>query len=266
MNKLLLLLISTFMLAACQPGKEVIREVPGTAPQGDSPGGGTDPLQSGGVVDSGGGNGLRGRPLESYNVDMRARPEYQAKVLPILRELAKNHARLASDLLHIARERRWYLIPGDLRLIPSERIGVHFGTEQLALQNLGEIWMNEKAYQAMPGDDDRAILLLHELLMGVLLMRYQDVLDECLSSVAVYEVVEKPELPYRRLRSECHSRNIGVTRTDPRGLGRRISLGEDDYLNLRDLTSRLWESKGDVDGAEMHAWLKIRKFRSYPEN
>lgn len=260
MNKTLLLLISMLSLVACQPSKEVIREVsvPGATEAGV-------PLKAPGTVDSGGGNGLRGRPLESYKVDIRSSEEYQTKVLPIIQGLARNHARLASDLLHIARERRWYLIPGDLRLIPSERIGVHFGTEQLALQNLGEIWMNAKSYGAMQTDDDRAILLVHELLMGVILMRYQDSLDECLSSVAVFEVITKPELSYRQMRADCHTANLGITRTDPRGLGRKITLSEDDYLNLRDLTSRLWESKGDIDGSELHAWLKIRKFRAYSE-
>ena len=261
----LLLLILTLSMLACQPTKEIVREVSVGHPPGSTTEAGA-PLEgprSEGVVDSGGGNGLRGRPLESYRSDIRENQHYKEHVFPLLVELAARFPRLASDLFHIARERRWYLIPGSLRAIPSERIGVHFGTDQLALQNLGEIWINEKSFAEMRQDQDRALLILHELLMGVVLMRYQDALDQCLSAIAVHEVIEVPGQSYRQLRASCHETHARNAPVDIRAIGRRIRLTEDDYLNLRDITLQIWESRGHVNGSELQAWMRIKGFRAY---
>ncbi|MBX3040111.1 MAG: hypothetical protein KF789_05305 [Bdellovibrionaceae bacterium] len=255
----LLFLLSLSSLVACQgTNTEVVRErieiqVPG-APEARSEGG----------VDSGGGNGYERKLLESYARDIRSSAAFQARILPILVNLTASYPRLASDLVHISQERRWYLIPGGLDRLPSQRIGVNFKTDQLALQNRGEVWINELLFNNLRSEEERAKLILHELVMGVRLMSYQDDLDECLSEVAILSLTSQEKSAYAKARKSCHHALSAIP-----GLkgGNRLSapmkLTDPDYIAIRNLVSLLWETQGTVDAEELGAWMKHRNLRQY---
>lgn len=253
-----LFLLSLSSLVACQgTSTEVVRErievqVPGAPSDARSEGG----------VDSGGGNGYERKLLESYARDIRATDSFKNRILPILVNLSTSYPRLASDLIHISQERRWYLIPGGLDRIPSQRIGVNFKTDQLALQNRGEVWINEILFDDLRSDEERAKLILHEMVMGVRLMSYQDQLDECLSEVAILNFAENTSYP--KARKSCHSALSMIPGLKGGNiLSAPMKLGDPDYIAIRNLVSLLWETKGLVDAEELGAWMAQRNLRQY---
>lgn len=257
-------LLPALCVVACQvTEREVIVERgPGT---GSPPGfeWGAPEAQAEGGVDSGGGNGLEGRMLESYKKPVQEVPAFADKVLPVILNLARVYPRLASDLWHIARERSWYFIPGRLDRLPSHRIGVSLKTDQYALQNRKEIWLDEILFDEMRSDDERAKLILHELVMGVRMMAFQDPLDECLSSVALGSLGPGSAEFYRKQRQACFQRAESLQSGSSLLSPKKIEISNEDYMAIRDLVGVLWAHQGQVDADELKSWLKIRKFRNY---
>lgn len=125
----------------------------------------TPAFAAAGPGSSAGGNGLQGRPLESYIQDITSFAEYQEIVAPALALLKRKLPAFATEIENGATRKSWYLIPMDLRTLPSWRIGVAFPTDQIALQTLGAVWIDQDLYGRM-AKVDRAILLMHELLMA----------------------------------------------------------------------------------------------------
>ena len=250
-------------LTACQQvEKTVIRETNGTP----APTGLPDPSsQQQGGSDTGGGNGIgcgdntKCGPLESFTEDIIQKPEFIQNLLPIIRKLAKIYKPLAADLMHIAHDRRWYFVPVELDKIPGRQIGVGFATDQLALHKKQEIWISTIYYEKM-ADQNKALLLLHELVMGVRLMSFQSSLDHCLADAASNLIDEGNEAEYRFARSVCmREPDSGIF--DPRG----ISLDSEDHSNIRELTKMLMDSKQDLSSDEIKAWLKSHRFRDYKD-
>lgn len=260
MKKLISLLLSLCFLAACQ---------------GQNGGGGSARQQNelGGTDSTGGGNGVNGKPLESYAVSIEANADYKTHIAPIIAQVVKKFPRFASDLIHISVDRRWYLIPVDLDKIPQERIGVAFAVDQLALQSRAAVWIDDKLFAKMPEGEDRAKLLLHELVMGIRMMEFQGGLNQCLSGIAIHRFPGYSQKKYSDLRDDCFRKFgglDGIPNVSPRvasaidvGTGTGIKLSPEDYDNIRDLTLMLWESKGDVSALEVANFLKGKNFRKY---
>lgn len=144
----------------------------------------TGEAQSGGM-DSGGAGGLKGVPLESYQVDFRnAFGEiYTEILLPLLNTVEIEFKPLAADLLHIILHRTWYLVPVDLNKIPASSMGIPLDNQvmdQLAVQTRNEIWINKIEFDKM-ASEHQIRLLLHELILGIRLMTYSAPLDHCLA-------------------------------------------------------------------------------------
>jgi hypothetical protein len=143
-----------------------------------------------GTGDSGGGNLYKGRPIESYSVDITQLPAYQAKIAPIVTALtdvtrfSSSQQMSSPDLgrmvLAILQKRTWYLIPGELEALPKERTGIAVASVQGALQSSKEIWINSVLFQAMT-EDDQASLILHEILMGLRILKFASNQEQCLS-------------------------------------------------------------------------------------
>jgi len=258
-----ILLMTLAALVACTSQKEVIYETQQLVHDGGK--------SNQGGTDSGGGNGLSGKPLESYRIDINSQ-EVFSKVKTIISNVGQNFPELAGDMWHVAQDRRWYNIPSSLDAIPSERIGVAFATDQLALQNLGEIWIDGKLFGAMT-TDDRATLLLHEILMGVRLMNFQDDLDKCLASIAFESMSmssDAQKSKYQADRKNCFLRNGGLgggggggSPLIPDPQSPNINLSKADYENIRSLVIQLNSSNGSVDGFELKQWMKEKGFRNY---
>lgn len=226
--------------------------------------------QLGGVDSTGGGNGLNGKPLESYYVNIEQQRDYKEFIEPIVLQVVKKFPRLASDIISIATDRKWFLVPVALEKIPSVQIGVAFPVDQMALQSRSAVWIDDTIFAKMPTGEDRARLMLHELVMGVRLMQFQNGLNHCLSAIAIHRVPDYSKEKYADLRRKCMKEFGGLDGTP--GFGRGITapdigapfkLSDEDYENIRDLTIQLWTSKGDIDSLEIANWMKAKKFRSY---
>lgn len=268
MLKLLLTLIALVGLCACQAGGG---KSGGSAPGPTAKGGSSPPppvvdtLGGNGGTHSGGGQSVRGKTLESYNFKVRSSNEYKTIVLPLIQELAKHQPKLASALVHIARERVWYRVPVDLDAIDQRRLGVSFQTSQIARQNLGEIWIDDNKYKALESDEERAMLVFHEMVMGVFFMKYQDGLDECLASVAIYDVIDVANAKYGDLRDGCFKRYskrvLGFEFGGPKS--RQIDLRDEDNIAIRDFGVRLFTSGGNLSTAEIEGFMTAKGFPDY---
>ena len=245
--RLALALCASISLLACQPKETVI--VKDSAPAAPAPG----------TVDGGGANGYAGRPLESYRVDdTMAIAEVKATILPIIENLKKSFVPLAADLTFVLRERNWYMIPASLDQISSVKLGVYFPTDQLAIQNFAEVWVNSKLYEQMSATD-RAKLILHELVMGVRLLEGAGSLDRCLANATISALDGSSSDAYGEKRKGCYE-SYGSGQILGKG---HVDVGNDDYEHIRALTSKLMATGGVLNGAELKAWLKASHLRVY---
>lgn len=265
--KLLIFTLMVLGFTACQPEvtREVIRETP-PANQSNRP--------EGTVDDAGGGSGVNNRNLERYAFKLLKNDLFKTHILPIIETLHRTHPRFASDMIHIAIERKWYMLDVRLNKLPAEVIGVSFQDEtlqQMALQNLRAVWIDSKIFNADPSDEVRASLLLHEIIMGVRLMQFKSGLDKCLSEHAYNALAANGDSnnaeaakEYRALRDQCSSSFI-FDQSDSviPGYSNKITLSRDDYDNIRELVINLEDTKGNISKIELDAWLKDRNFRKY---
>lgn len=255
--------IASVFLLACQGQRtEVIREV-----IRDNPGPTVQPQYTGGT-DSGGGNSVSGRPIESYARNIFDETVVKTHIIPLISKLHEIHPRFASDLIHIGINRTWYILPVELNKIPSSVLGVSFSDsqlEQMALQNLKAIYINSTLFEKSDRDEDRALLILHEMVMGVFLMKYKDALDECYSNIAWMRLYSKNHNLYRNERASCAIKNIYSNSSDLpiTNLGKKMSLSTEDYDNIRELVVNLWQNLDHISFDELDAWLKQNSNRKY---
>lgn len=254
------LIMSSCFLLACQgENKETIREYVGTEHPHSQNQGGTD---------SGGGNGINGHNIEDYAVNIQKDESFREHVLPLILKIAETHPRFASDMIHITAERTWYKIPVALNTLEASQIGISFGDKQLqqfALQNLKSVWINTGHYNKFETNESRARLLLHEILMGIRLMKLKNSLDNCYSEVAILKLDEGQQDRYQKQRDSCSATYI-FSSSDPvllKGVNSKLDLTGDDYDNIRNLGVMLWAAKGEVSKVELDAYLKANSFRAY---
>jgi len=249
--------LTSAALLACEVAHETVISTQGSPTSTAVP---SDKATPQGGVDGGGGNGYNGRPLESYKInDMMALAEVKNSILPMLSNLKKSFLPLAADLTFILRERNWYMIPAALEQISATKIGVYFPTDQLAIQNFSDIWMNAKIYNGME-TSDRSTILLHEMVMGVKLLQGAGALDRCLATATISSLDGTPQATYEGRRTSCYQdySRAGLVFEPP-----DISLEKADYEHIRALTTKLESTHGTLDGAELKAWLKASNVRVY---
>ncbi len=256
--------ILTFLsLLACQANKETVVEKHYMPTSAEAPLPPPPKAGFGGIDGAGGGNGVEGKPLESFQVDLKTISAFQKVRSQIIEKLIAKMPRLAAELLHIAEERNWYIIPIELSKLPSVQIGAYFPTEQFALQGTKEIWMNDLYFSKMTSLDQEK-LILHELLMGVRLLEFSNVLDQCLIGIAVDKLSSSDQEKYLQERSTCFRQNRHAAELgDAVGIGRAIQLSDEDYRTIRHLTGVLMEKPEDLDAKELEDYMAINKFRKY---
>ncbi|NJL23798.1 MAG: hypothetical protein HC902_00520 [Calothrix sp. SM1_5_4] len=172
-----------------------------------------------GGADTGGGAGVGGKMLESYRVRINETPEFKSRIQPIINALAVKDVSFAADLMHIALRRQWYILPTNLAKIPaSDMIATVPGhdVEQVAIQTGAEVWIDKRIY-AQWKSDARVELIVHELVMGVRMMEYQNPYEQCLAAAAVHYVKDELEA-YDRERRQCAFKRM--TDFSPRPLDR----------------------------------------------
>lgn len=248
-------------LAACQGAKETIVEKHYVGSDGLP----VPPSNNaeGGIDGGGGGNGVNGKPLESYRTDINQMASYKRVEEKVISKLKTRFPNLAADLLHISEERAWYFVPTELKNLPAYRIGVSFKTDQFALQKLKEVWFNKLIFDTM-SEDDQDVLVLHELVMGVRLLEFTNLLDRCLANISPLRLDAAHLDKYKEARKTCFKVNRNAADLgDSIGLGKNIVLEEYDYDTIRELTSTLLSKVDNFDAQELEDWMAIRKFRSY---
>ncbi|MGZ3773215.1 MAG: hypothetical protein ACXVCY_02390 [Pseudobdellovibrionaceae bacterium] len=266
MIKSIILLAAIFNMLACQGQKEVVREVvhePAAPPVNEN----NNSRSQGGVDDGGGGNGINNRPLETFATPLYKIAEFNSRLLPLIEKIYKVHPRFASDMAHIALNRVWYLIPIELKKIPAFLIGTGFGDaklQQMALQNLNSVYINSIIFEKMT-EENRGTLLLHEIVMGIHLMKYKSPLDQCYSAIAMMRLLPDKNEEYQKLKDEC-ALKYGLSATDEAtgltGASVHIDLKTEDYDNIRELVILL-SSDQEISKVQLDAWLKDKKFRTY---
>jgi hypothetical protein len=259
----LLNILALLSLAACQAGKETVVERHYIPTSSDGPIPAPPKTEQGGIDGAGGGNGVQGKPLESFQVDLNSVSAFQKLRLNVINKLAPRLPRLAADLLHIAEERTWYIIPIELKKLPSFKIGTFFPTEQYALQGTKEVWMSDLYFSDMKPKDQQK-LILHELLMGVRLLEFTNILDQCLVGIAVGKLPGADPDLYSENRRDCfHKNRDAADLGDSVGIGRSIELSDDDYQSIRYLAGLLIDRAASVNAKEIEDYMAINKFRRY---
>lgn len=114
-------------------------------------------------------------------------------------------------------------------------------------------------------EEDRATLLLHEIIMGIRLMKYKNSLDQCYSEIAMMKLISEKKTEYQKLKDDC-ALKYGLSGSDEGGIlpgvGPRIDLKTEDYDNIRELVVFL-ETEQDISKVQLDAWLKDKNFRTY---
>ena len=216
------------------------------------------PPPHGGTIDGGGGIGVHGRPLDSYHIDLNVVPEFKTLLQPMLSTLQRYLPALASDLNRVITARSWYMGPFDLDQIPGNQMGVFFPTDQIAIQNLSEVWIDQKLFEPMKVED-KAVLLLHELVMGVRLLAFSDGYEQCLVKADEAFALTHDLAKNEKDRAVCNSSPLPDLGPAISGAP-KINLSDEDYPNIRYLTEKIYDTKGAMDDNEIKTWLYRHQF------
>lgn len=256
-------ILTLLVLTACQGSKETVVEKHFVSGSGHGLPVPPDKVD-GGIDGGGGGNGVARKPLESFRVDLTQVSSYQRVKTKVIDKLVVRFPKLAADLLHITEERSWYLIPTELRNLPAAKIGVSFKTDQIGLQKLKEVWINDLIFATMDPVDQET-LILHELLMGVRLLEFTNLLDQCLVNISILRLAPLTQDKYKEDRHLCFKKyRDAADLGDSIGLGKDIKLEDYDYDTIRDITNLLMTKTDTFDVQELEDQMAIRKFRKYP--
>jgi hypothetical protein len=177
--------LALLFVAACTPG-------PNSSGNG-TPNGGQGPVVQG-TVSGGGGNGCEGKAFETYAKRISTLQEYQLYLRPLLRRMAESSRDpFVTYLLWAAEEKAWYFVPCELEKLSSEQIGVAVQSDQLARhgENGVFIYSREPAKGVVVTEDlnrpnyatkkmkVKAVLLLHEMVMGARMLMKKSPHDQC---------------------------------------------------------------------------------------
>ncbi len=209
-NILFSTLLALYFLSACQKDKQTT-----PAPAG----GGANTVQ--GPSDGGGGDTCNGKMIEGYKVDITSLVEYKEIIQPILDKITlpqlQSDKKNEAPFLLTPIFKNWYIIDCKLQDIPKERKGLYLETFQTAIHTSREIFIDSSSYNKME-KEEKAKLILHEMMMSYYLMKYLSLEDICKMSnscsgdfaVANKWKIFKPEI-YRPLNEEDHQKIRNVT-------------------------------------------------------
>ncbi|MCB0369189.1 MAG: hypothetical protein KDD45_06960, partial [Bdellovibrionales bacterium] len=217
-------------------------------PHGQSPSGISkiqpplSPPEVQGTVDSGGGNTFKGRPLESYAINIRELTAFKEGINPILESNGLQGSFLKNVLNWIIDNKTWYLIPSELTQLPSEKIASAVGTEQAALQDFKQVWLNQNIFDMM-STHDQTLLIIHELLMGLRLLKFDSKFSEC----QAFRTANQEE-------SFCKNSYSSEIRGSP------LDLSVIDYAQIRSTAKKLSENGQTISFEDLNDLLGTQGF------
>lgn len=214
--------------------------------------------QQGGTDSTGGGSVIQGKAVDDYIYDIRELPAFNNYLVPLIEDLKVNYPELAGDFYHIINERDWYFLPTTLDQIAKNILGIYARTDQVALQDVNKILFDSKKFDEM-SDLDQAILIVHEILMGIRLMPFQHAQDQC-KAIAYQKFVSHQDLvQLQKEKVECRKKNPRL----PGTLTSQFNLNSSDYDFIRKLVKKV--TSKNVDYTELRSLIEDNKFRSYKD-
>lgn len=222
-SKLLIAILALSTIASCA------RHGADDASKEPQPGGGM-----GTSVGGGGGNGIDGKPIESYSIRIEKLPEYRLYVSPVLKKISRGGGDvLAAYLQWAAGQKAWYSVPRELEFVSKQRTGLWMSTEQLAIQSDREIFLHTPKYQSMK-PQERASLLLHEMVMAARFLMKKSPQEQCEAlSRGGSKACSDPEV-------------VKLAKVLPYDPEAAKIMDEDDHAAVRTLTRYLSNSTDDV--------------------
>ncbi|MBL7542197.1 MAG: hypothetical protein JNL11_00190 [Bdellovibrionaceae bacterium] len=170
-----------------------------------------------GVMNGGGGNSYQGKPLESYAVNPTGLHAYSQYISPLLldiknKEDGDNSFHMLGRLIHsVFRQKIWYFVPGPLEQIPAELLNSAVKTDQAMFQSFDHVWVDKNLWNKMPFED-QGRLLLHEVFMGLKILKFASPQRLCLAAYPG---------------SDCSAKQK---------IDREVSLSARDYTDVQNLT------------------------------
>jgi hypothetical protein len=257
------------LLTSCQPKtKRHTQEGAGSQPVNETPIPPPSDIDADGGMDAGGGNGLKGRPLESYRVEIFVLPKLNLRLLDLLQKLEIKHEALAGDLMYIWKERNWYLVPVELEKLRAAKVGTYFGTDQIALQNLREVWINSEFFEKM-NISTQIQLLVHEAVMGIRLLEFANSFNHCVLEKSNQLLPKYREQNgagvYSEQKKHCAKKYKDNVLDQLTGdlARKKIKLSDEDYMSIRDLTYMLTHQLDALTNEDLENWLAVNPFRRY---
>lgn len=232
LNKILLAFLAAPFLAACQNNGQ---KAPASPVAGN--------VVVWGPSDGGGGDTCNGKMIESYIVDITGLEEFKEFVQPILDKIVPPQAdgKKRSPFHLTPHMKNWYIIECKLQNIPKERKGLYLETYQTAIHTSREIFIDSNSYNKM-AKEEKAKLLLHEMIMSYYLMKYLSLDDLCKMASGCtgdYAVIGK----WKMFRPQAYR-----------------PLNEEDHQKIRNVTSLLWLQRESASGESYAKILKNNDF------
>lgn len=202
-----------------------------------------------GPSDGGGGDTCNGKMIESYHVDITTLDEYKEFVQPLLSKMAqeKNGQKDSSPFSIAPRMKNWYIIDCKLGKIPQERKGLYLETYQTAIQTSREIFIDAKSYGAM-AKEEKAKLLLHEMVMGFYLMKYLSLEEICSAAGGCTGDIHMAS-KWKMYRPQVYT-----------------PLNDSDHQKIRKVTAWIWEQGDTFNKTNFAELLKNNGFDQRFEN
>jgi hypothetical protein len=119
-----------------------------------------------GGMNSGGGNSIQGRVIESYRINYKNLKGYSF-TNSVLERLNAYLPDFANALKKSSDKKVWLLVPAEFSTIPKEISGIPAHTEQTALNRPFIVWISKPNLKAK-SNEEAGILVLHEMVMNYL--------------------------------------------------------------------------------------------------
>ena len=213
----------------------------------------------GGTDSVGGGNTINGKPIDAYIKDPKKLNCYINKINPLIEKLESSYPNLAADFKHFTLQRDWYFVPGSIEVIPKIILGTYSKTDQTALQDFRKVWIDYNLFSQMT-EDDQAILIIHEFVIGMRLLTYNSKYDNCLATGARLlnqSDKDKANLDYRNESVFCRKTYFSLNDTT------NFDLKSSDYDFVRKLVSKIVTD--NIDISELKSLVEDTRFRNYEQ-
>lgn len=211
-----------------------------------------------GTSDSGGGNGIDNKMLESYIIDPTELSEVKDLVIPILvntnrkegtltfteadskksEEDAKQEAEKST--YNFFKLKTWYLAPVELKNLPKKALGIDFSEstlQQIAIQTENEIWIDANLYSKM-SKEEKAKLIMHEVVMNMYLTKFYTIDEICKISERLSYDEKKDENDDACKNSENRKNLERFHKVEP-----PRTLNGNDYNSIREATAFLFKNQ-----------------------